>query len=71
MLVLLCYSFAAALYYTIVVFFYLLNFGFTTVVSMLDNFGVTCTFEFFITIGLLMSIPFSAGKDIFPLSQYS
>lgn len=35
-----------------------------TVVAMLDNFGVTCTFEFFITIGLLMAIPFSAGTYI-------
>jgi len=28
---------------------------------MLDNFGVTCTFEFFITVGLLFAIPVSAG----------
>ncbi|ODN01015.1 Solute carrier family 35 member F4 [Orchesella cincta] len=33
-------------------------------VAMLDNFGVTCTFEFFITIGLLMAIPFSAVLDV-------
>lgn len=40
----------------------ILDFFYTkTVVAMLDNFGVTCTFEFFITIGLLMAIPFSAG----------
>ncbi|XP_035705182.1 uncharacterized protein LOC110847140 isoform X1 [Folsomia candida] len=33
------------------------------VVAMLENFGVTCTFEFFISIGLLMAIPFSAVLD--------
>jgi len=32
--------------------------------SMLENFGVTCTFEFFITAGLLISIPISAGLQL-------